>query len=359
MNPDDPAYLRRQYAWFQTLDPTRQQQLRKLHEDFLALDAQDQARLTRVMQSYNGWLAKLSDEDRRRVLAAPSAAARLEAVRQLRERDWVDTLPRPYREEYERLDEDARRPKVQEWRAEEAERREEWAVAVRHWSEFQSGKTPGVFTGEALGAFVDHLRENLSDAERRELDDARIAFDDGNYLGYAFVIIRMADRHPVLPGRIGPKDFDSLPGSVKDYLVKHDPKHFRSPKGVIPGGDGDAKEVRRAQGRWPEFAVELTRYCQRKGLVLPDQLGDCRKDDMPAEVRDFVTRTLEPQLKRTEAGKTDLRTLEEAQGKWPEYPRLLVELAKKHKVPFPGWALPAQWDRFRAAKNRSGLVPRP
>jgi hypothetical protein len=220
-----------------------------------------------------------------------------------------------------------------------------------------------VFTpGEArdhLDAFVERLRENLSDAERRELDEARTAaFDFGNYLGYAFVIIRLADRHPVVPGKVGPKDFDSLPESVKDYLVKHDPRHFRSPKGVILGGDGEAKEVRRAQGRWPEFAVELTRYCQKKGLNLPTPLGDSRKEEMPADVREFLTRTLEPQLKKSEAGK-DLRALEDAQGKWPEYPRLMVELAKKHKVPFPGWTLPPQWDRLRAAKNRPGLIPRP
>ena len=37
LNPDDPAYLRRQYAWFQAQDPARQQQLRKLHAEFQQL----------------------------------------------------------------------------------------------------------------------------------------------------------------------------------------------------------------------------------------------------------------------------------------------------------------------------------
>src|SRR4051812_12320019 len=215
LNPDDPTYLRRQYAWFQTLDPARQQQLRKLHEDFLALDERDQARLTRVMQNYNAWLAKLPEADRQRVITAPTAAARLDVVRQLREREWVETLPRPYREEYARLDEDARRPRVQEWRAEEAERRDEWAVAARHWAEFQPGKVPAMFTGEAkehLETFVGHLRENLSEAERRGLDEAKAAADDfGNFLWYAVTVARLADAHPVLPGNVGPKTFDALP----------------------------------------------------------------------------------------------------------------------------------------------------
>jgi hypothetical protein len=366
LNPDDPAYLRRQYAWFQTLDPDRQQQLRKLHEDFLALEERDQARLARVMQSYNAWLAKLPDEDRQRVLTAPSAAARLDVVKQLRERDWVETLPRPFREESAKLDDDGRRQKVQEWRAEEAERREQWAVAVSHWSEFQSGKTPAVFTGEAgghLDAFVEHLRENLSDAERRELDEARTAVVDfGNYFWYGLTTVRLADRHPVLPGKVGPKTFDALPKAIKEYLFEHDAKHFRPAKGVAPGGDVEARQLRQAEGRWPEFAVELTRYCQKKGLILPAQLGDCRKDEMPPEVRDFLTKTLEPQLRKTDAGKADLRALEDVQGKWPDYPRLIVDLAKKYRQPIPGWTLPGppqMWDKFRAAKGRPGVLARP
>src|SRR3954469_19406451 len=97
VNTDDPAYLRRQYAWFQAQDPARQQQLRKLHNDFQQLPPEDQARLTRVMQAYNAWLAKLPEGDRQRVLTAPSPAERLEEVRRLREREWVESLPRPYR----------------------------------------------------------------------------------------------------------------------------------------------------------------------------------------------------------------------------------------------------------------------
>lgn len=363
LNPDDPAYLRRQYAWFQTLDAGRQQQLRKLHEDFLALDEKDQSRFTRVMQGYNAWLARLPEEDRQRVVTAPSAADRLEVVRQLREREWVETLPRPYKEVYARLDADARRQKVQEWRTEEAERRDEWAVAVRHWAEFQPGKVPAIFDGdrkELVDVFVGHLKENLSDTERTELDDAQAAANEfGIYLRYAMEVARLADRHPVLPGKVGPKAFDSLPDEVKTYLIRND-AHFRK-KGVVPSGDDDAKALQRAKGRWPEFAVELTRYCQKKGLKLPVPLGDCRKEDMPAEVRAFLT-TLEPQLKKTEAGKADLRALDEAHGKWPDYPRLILDLAKKYKQSIPGWTLPGppqMWDKLRAAKNRPGVIARP
>ncbi len=229
LNPEDPAYLRRQYAWFQAQDAHRQQQLRKLHSEFMQLDSDSRARLTRVMQNYNLWLANLTPVDRERVLSAPNSAARLELIRSMREADWVATLPKPYREEYSRLDQEGRRQKVQSWRDEESDRREEWALAQRHWTEHPGGKVPAMFMNEGqVESFVHHLRENLNAAEKRELDDAKsLAEEFGNYFWYALEVVRLADRHPILPGAIGPKDFHSLPGLVKDYLIAHDPMHFQ------------------------------------------------------------------------------------------------------------------------------------
>src|SRR6187401_1970286 len=63
VNPDDPAYLRRQYAWFQAQDLARQQQLRKLHAEFQQLQPDEQSRFTRTLQTYNAWLARLPEPE--------------------------------------------------------------------------------------------------------------------------------------------------------------------------------------------------------------------------------------------------------------------------------------------------------
>lgn len=354
-NPDDPEYLRRQYAWFQKQDAGRQKQLRKLHADFQALDPDSNARYVRLMKQYNAWLARLPEADRERVVTASSALARIEIVRQLREQDWVNTLPAPYRAEYVKLTGDARKHRVQEWRNEEAERDEEWALASRSWDQFVPGKIPQLFLNDGraqIEIYVHHLKDNLLDHERKALDDARgNAEDFGSYFGYALEIVRLSDAHPILPGRVGAKDFNSLPELVREYLVKTD-KHFRK-KGAV--GAEELKDLRKSQGRWPEFALELTRYAQKNKLTLPIPLGDCSKDQMPAEVVLFLDKVLEPQLRRSDAGKADLELLTKAQGTWPDYPRMIMELAKKHKLPVPGWTLPGQpqmWDRFRSAKMR-------
>jgi hypothetical protein len=346
VNPDDPAYLRRQYAWFQAQEPARQAQLRRLHNDFQNLIPEDQARLAKVMQGYNAWLAKLPEADRQRVLAVPTAAERLEEVKRLRERDWVESLPKAYRDEYHKLDDDSRRQKVQEWRAEENERREEWAIAQKHWTENPPGRAPAVFVNDrpAVESFVAHLKENLSDAERKTLEDAKAAADDfGHFLWYAFEIVRLSDQHPIFPWKtIGPKEWKDLPEDVRKELMASD-KRFRNPKKVaaMPG-----------EGRWPEFAVELTAYCRRNNLKLPP-LGDCRKDQMPTDVAQAIDK-LEKELKKSESGRADLKALDEAQGKWPEFPRLVTELGRKYKQPVPGWTLPGPpqfWDRLRAGRK--------
>jgi hypothetical protein len=76
---------------------------------------------------------------------------------------------------------------------------------------------------------------------------------------------------------------------------------------------------------------------------------------MPGEVVQFLDKVLEPQLKKSDAGKADLEALNKAQGNWPEYPRMIVDLAKKHKLHIPGWTLPGQqqqWDKLRTGKPR-------
>lgn len=356
-NPDDQEYLRRQYSWFLKQEPGRQKQLRKLHADFEALDPDVHVRYERVMKQYNAWLARLPDADRERVVTASSALARIEIVRELREQDWVRTLPGPYRTEYEELKGEARKRRVADWRNEEAERDEEWALALRSWDQFVPGKVPQLFMNEGraqIDTYVQHLKENLLEHERKALEEARGNADEfGNYFGYALEIVRLSDAHPTLPGKVGAKDFNSLPEPVKEYLIKTD-KHFRK-KGLLPGGE-DLKVLRQSEGRWPEFAVELTKYAQKNKLTLPMPLGDCSKDQMPTEIAQFLEKVLESQLRRSEAGKADLELLTKTQGTWPDYPRMIVELAKKHKLSVPGWTLPGQpqmWDRFRSARMRA------
>lgn len=356
IDPDDKAYLRRQYAWFQSLQAGRQQQLRQLNQEFNALDKDAQTKYVRVLQRYNAWIAKLPEVDRRRLLQADSPKMRLAVVMELKEREWIERLPKTYRDEYAALDDKGKIQRVKEWRVEESDRDEEWALAQKHWQDLQAGRMPPILEKKNdLETFVTNLKTHLTEAERKQLDDAKQSADEqGLHVWYAIEIVRLADAHPLLPGHVGPKSFDTLPDAVKDYLVKNDPRHFGKKKALLAE---ELKDIKRANNRWPDFAVELTKYVNSTNgrLKLPVPLGDCRKDQMPKEVQDFMDRVLEPKLKRQPGGQAQLDALKKAEGSWPEYPKMLVELAKQINEPIPGWTLPGprqMWDRFRMSKGK-------
>jgi hypothetical protein len=49
--------------------------------------------------------------------------------------------------------------------------------------------------------------------------------------------------------------------------------------------------------------------------------------------------------------KPEAERLHNAEGKWPEYPRLLLELARRHDLVVPGMSLPGPrglWQQARA-----------
>src|SRR5262249_17844633 len=97
---------------------------------------------------------------------------------------------------------------------------------------------------------------------------------------------------------------------------------------------------------WPAFAEAFTASCKSAGLANPPPLGASRPADYPKVTKDFIEKHFIPSL--PPAQRTALNGLE---GKWPEYPRRLAELARLHKKPIPGITLPgpqALWEAARA-----------
>src|SRR5262249_52100871 len=111
-----------------------------------------------------------------------------------------------------------------------------------------------------------------------------------------------------------------------------------------------AQQLRREEGRWPEFGVALLRVFGKRNppqlaklLPMPSQPADFS----PA-LREFITTG---PLGRKLTGEEKER-LRKAEGKWPDYPRALLELARKHGLVLPGMTLPGPrelWERARAA----------
>ena len=124
---EDPALyarLKRDLETFLTLPTERQERMRKLDLALREEDSATSVRLSRVMERYSQWLGHLPEGDRRRIEASRDANERLQIVKELREREWIEHLPRATREELAKLTPDQQRTRMTELRKEERAFRE-------------------------------------------------------------------------------------------------------------------------------------------------------------------------------------------------------------------------------------------
>jgi hypothetical protein len=345
---DRVVYLRKQFALFQALPENRQKQIRELDQQLNALDEGTQQRLRHVLEDYSAWLAGLHEDDRKRVIGQPNAEERLVVIRELRHMEWLASLPLAYRDQYKAAKTPGERADlIGKWRQEEQDREEEWQIALRNWTDLQQGRIPAPFQLEEGKRLIDHFVQNLdpalNDAERKRLQAARKAAEEGNWVTYGRVLIELSDRHPLLPAQSpGPRTVAELPPALKDKLTRM-------------GNRPLPRQIEAASGRWPDFAWTVARFAKTYKIDIPEQLGACRKEQMPADVRAFIDRTLDKELSKNEWGRRDLERLHEAEGHWPEYPEVLMSLARQYKLVVPGWMLPGKpefWNNFRVKRAR-------
>src|SRR5262249_8134260 len=110
---------------------------------------------------------------------------------------------------------------------------------------------------------------------------------------------------------------------------------------------GPRREMfQKVEGKWPEFGMALRRMPSYDKHPLPTWLTPSAPKDFSEPLQEFIT-LLEGKL-----SSEDVKRLHAAEGKWPDYPKMLLELARKHKLDVPGMTLPGPrelWDNARAA----------
>jgi hypothetical protein len=347
---------------FLSFPQNRQRQLRSLH-----FELRNQPALRPTLETYATWLDRLSDGERKEVLGAINGDQRLNAVRQIRERHWRDALPQSQKallaraasaEETLRL--------ANELRDREQSRRDEWDLAKRQWQPNKADQPkPWPFSDPALQKQIDQYVRNAlgvdlnvgierkgerpefalppgSRLTREEWNELKIKYDLANREGYwgvyAECLYRLAERHPGLPkpGKAeGIVRINQLPQSYLRHLPK----------------DGLPKRQRFEQlaGKWPEFALAVhdTVRVPKGAEVLPP-LGPCKPGEFTDDVNSFLKEQLLPALAEPKA-KREFDTLAAAEGKWPEYPRLMMDAAKARNMVVPGVSLPGDpelWTKF-------------
>lgn len=340
-------------AAFRDLPAEQRDRVRQLDRDLAELPPDRRDRLSRVLECYAAWLDRLPSADRAAVLAAPTADARLAAVRATRRDQWTAALPAARRAELAKLPPAERDATVWLWRTEDDRRRERWADAAFRWEAARLGRT-GPFESDALrrqvAAFAraayrpdDPARPcRLPPLEQGRLRDALKLAEDGNeWVPLVRTVHALARKYETLPepGTGKPVlDFPDLWPAAKVYFERRP-----NPKQRVSG----------AVGKWPDFALRVWEEAEKpKGIEVPAAfvLGPSRPGQYNDEVR-AVLKTL-----RGKATADEWKGLGALEGKWPAHSRELVRLATAHDLSVPGATPPGPpslWDKtFDPAKRK-------
>ena len=336
---------------FKKFPTTRQQQLRELDQQFQNLPTSERDQLGYVLESYAVWLDRLPDPDRKDVLVAASSDARLEKVRLLRNKQWRESHTLAVQKKLATaatLEE--RSQFIETQKKTESARRDQWSLARRQWELYHGPdrKNPWPFSDPVLTKQVDEYIkavfkadlnakfEPKSDAmrlSREEFSDLKMrqeaAKKEGDWSLYGLLLYQLAERHPYLPEPGIGKPLIEMPPITQPFLKEARSKGF-SPK---------SENRQPTRGKWPEFALELANEAKKAKLTVPFSFGPCRPGEFTEPVNTFLKGSLFPLLDSNQ-----IASLEKLEGKWPEYPKLIISLARSPKIdlPIPGVTLPGQ-----------------
>lgn len=350
-------------AAFRQLSPERQEKVRLLDQQLYELESPKRERLIRVLEAYAAWLQRLPEADRKAILSASGSDKRLEAVRDTRNTQWVAGLPAAYRQKLKSLPAAERAALIAHWKSDEDQRRDLWRTARIHWESLRAGQHPWPFESEPMrkevieflrtayrpddpkrpprlttspqGGDLARLKEALEKAEKK---------DEWMWLGHVVYDFSHKPKYQMLPEPAFGKtvlDFSDLSPAARKFFDGH-------PK-VKP-------KLETHVGKWPDFAtaVSFSLSAPKAAFISTSFLGPCR----PAEFKDEVKRFLHVLEKKATAD--EWQSLKQLEGKWPEYPRELVRLARAHDLSVPGAmppGPPSLWEKTYGPNRPSAPKP--
>jgi hypothetical protein len=345
--PEQLERLRAEAKAFLDLPEERRQQITEVHEQLNREAPATQARLQVVLDRYADWLGSLDKATREKIEQAPDKQKRLALIREIREQQWLKEQPKALRDQIAALQGEERKELIAKEKKEERRRRVEWIIASRFWSELE---------GEAKGRKVlptkfaelplpvrDYVRDYLLKMFLNQEEKDQLAGVEGQWPQYPMKLVELASKHPAaLPGNAGPKSIKELPNEVllKLRLLKKD--------APIPVPKKEARLLE--AGNWPAFGSSLAKVAKLKKTAFDHEFLAYDRDCLTKEMQEFLKKRLEPALNRD-----DLKRLYDSEGKWPEYPKTIQELADRHQLRPPWFILPPgeDWNKYRL-----GLVRR-
>lgn len=326
---------------YASLDSTELSKIQRLYRELLQLDNVDRERLWHAAESFSIWLARLPESDRNSILELSDSRQRLALVRRLREGQWLSGLPRADQEKIRELekDPDARALLISRIRAEEIERKSRNMDFARkpviastpkagsgtsglNKNAISSNNRPARFEELPMDVQIwigENLLPRISEFEKNQLRIAAGRWPD--YPRGVYQLIRDHFLLPESPKRI--HSFEEIPEPIREKYSSEMVNGLMEKKGWTPP---------RPQGQ--DFALALAKWAVLEKIPT-GFLGPTNSSLLPEPWRSLVEKNLTPRLVREER-----QFLRRAEGKWPEYPRALIDLLVSRRMPLPVNHLP-------------------
>ncbi len=321
-DPERMERLRFNLAEFRDLPKDAQERVRRLDKELHDKDVSEASRLRGIMERYAGWVARLKEPDRAKLMEAPPGPARVRVVQELLERQWYDSLPKSDRDKLDKAAPEEKVAMLVELRKEDEDRRRHRERDRRAVEEAAAlGPMSG---GERITSFVeDSLKPLLTEADAKRLVQPTNRQGWIKYFELIGELSKPIDPLP-FPGPAPPgkqkavRSWADLPSDLEQKFPKPMPS-----------------EITAATGKWPDFAQAVAKVAKQNSIELPGRLlGPTKRDELPPSVRRIMN-DLSGRL--TDDEEKQLRV---AEGHWPDYPKKIKELADKHKLTVPGLTRP-------------------
>ncbi len=302
-----------------------------------------------ILAQHGDWLEQLRQRDPKAyqdIKGASSASAKLALIEDRRDFDLIMLHPPAVRDEWNKLGPEAKTQFIAKLRAQEREKREQWILAKKFWKELESKKEMPCRLSDYPGGKVKDYVENYLLPYVTKEEKAQLAAAEGRWPDYPRTLVEIASKRPsALPPRDPPREFSQLPAPVQQ-------RFFELKKGGVepkkPGVKPKLyKEIQNFKG--PNFASHFVEIALRENKApFSHEYLACNSNSLLGPMRTFVLEQLSPVLNDQTA---DRRKFTDSEGKWPDYPLTIQELAKKYNLDPPWHYLPEperwKWDHYR------------
>lgn len=313
--------LMKSYDSFLASGKEKQSGLKKTEAGVAKSDAQEAARLIEVFQKFAEWYETLTPLEKDRLAKATYPDGRIAEIKKILTSQWMNRLPKSDLDSLLKLDEATRAIQIVKMKKDEQSR-----IA----QSFDKKKKVGLYSEESQ-KFIAQIKQQLSSEQLEKLGKV-----EGKKAAFVKMILDFAEDNPPLPlNKQGTKylTMKDLPPEVLARLESL--KNVETFKPI---------EIIKIEKRWPAFARGVTEKIRKSDPAFNYEFGTCKLEDLPEETR-VVVNELVQMLQEDEMVK-----LQSVQGKWPDYPLMIRDLARIHLVTVPGISIPPELLQLKPGK---------